>query len=144
MLYNLKHLFISLQQWQHGGIRAIYQLPLLFLTLNHRVRVFSAFSISSFHDQTQYQAYGYFSITNGSGENEWMAPIRLGKHTHKIKQFTLFSNWLAQYFVAQIILQILFTRMTISIYRPFLHMIFSPPFILETMLLKCLFYLDHY
>lgn len=48
-----------------------------------------------------------------------MTLIRLGKHTHKIKQFTL-SNSLAQYFVAQIILQILFEGTTINVYWLFL------------------------
>lgn len=48
-----------------------------------------------------------------------MTLIRLGKHTHKIKLFTL-SNSLAQYFVTQIILCILFKGTTINVYWLFL------------------------
>lgn len=50
---------------------------------------FIYFSISSFHYQTQYQAYGCFS--NCSRENEWMNLVRLGKYIHKIKRFNPFQ-----------------------------------------------------
>lgn len=72
----------------------LYKFPNFVIYFLHGIRETSCliyFSISSFHYQTQDQAYGCFSITNCSRENEWMTLNRPGKHIHKIKHFTLFQ-----------------------------------------------------